>query len=270
MNTSRLIILAVAVLAAGAAGYIAMTMNEAPPPAIEVSAPIPALPVKDVLTASASLPVGSSLSGQLQWQAWPEASVYEDYITRDKQPDALNEIQTSSLRLPILAGEPIRKVKLIGEDEQFMSSLLPKGMRAIATNIEAESSAGGFILPGDRVDVILIRNNTNNGNSGIPFLTETILENVRVLAIDQTIKEDDGDKKGMIGRTATLEVTQKQAEIMAFAQSVANRISLSLRSERDAHPEPSTTSDYLVVSPGKNGPVKIIKSGNLTEVGINQ
>ncbi|MBX8828652.1 Flp pilus assembly protein CpaB, partial [Ochrobactrum sp. SFR4] len=76
----------------------------------------------------------------------------------------------------------IRKVKLIGEGEQFMSSLLPQGMRAIATNIAAESSAGGFILPGDRVDVILTRADRNAANKSMPFLTETILENVRVLA----------------------------------------------------------------------------------------
>ncbi|MDR0252851.1 MAG: Flp pilus assembly protein CpaB [Brucellaceae bacterium] len=269
MNTSRLIILAVAVLAAGAAGYIALTMNDAPPPAIEVSTPAPSLPVKDVLTASSNLSVGSSLSGQLQWQSWPESSVSADYITRDAAPDALEDMQKSSLRLPILAGEPIRKIKLIGEGQQFMSSLLPKGMRAIATNIAAESSAGGFILPGDRVDVILTRANRNNTSAGVPFLTETILENVRVLAIDQTIKEDDQGKKDIIGRTATLEVTGEQAEIMAVAQSVADRISLTLRSVRDAEPDPSTTSDYLVVSPAKNGPVKMIKSGNLTEVGTN-
>lgn len=269
MNTSRLIILAVAVLAAGAAGYIALTMNDAPPPAIEVSAPAPVLPVKDVLAASSNLMVGSSLSGQLHWQSWPESSIAPDYITRDTQPDALDELQKTSLRLPVLAGEPIRKVKLIGEGEQFMSSILPKGMRAIAINISAESSAGGFILPGDRVDVILNRANRNNGGSGVPFLTETVLENVRVLAIDQTIKEDDAGKKDIIGRTATLEVTREQAEIMTVAQSVADRISLTLRSVRDAEPEPSSSSDYLVVSPGKNGPVKMIKSGNLTEVGIN-
>ena len=269
MNTSRLIILAVAVLAAGAAGYIALTMNDAPPPAIEVSTPVPALPVKDVLTATSDMSVGSSLSGQLQWQSWPESSVNADYITRDAQADALDTMQKSSLRLPVLAGEPIRKVKLIGEGEQFLSSILPKGMRAIATNIEAESSAGGFILPGDRVDVILIRANRNNGNPNVPFLTETVLENVRVLAIDQTIKEDDEGKKDIIGRTATLEVTREQAEIMTVAQSVADRISLTLRSVRDAEPEPVSSSDYLVVPPSKNGPVTIIKSGNLTEVGIN-
>ncbi len=269
MNTSRLIILAVAVLAAGAAGYIALTMTDAPPQVIEVSAPAPVLPVKDVLTASSNLAVGSSLSGQLQWQSWPTASVTADYITRDSQPDALDVMQKSSLRLPVLAGEPIRKVKLIGEGEQFMSSLLPQGMRAIATNIAAESSAGGFILPGDRVDVILTRADRNAANKSMPFLTETILENVRVLAIDQTIKEDDEGKKDIIGRTATLEVTHEQAEIMAVAQSVADRISLTLRSVRDAKPEPSSSSDYLVVSPSKNGPVKMIKSGNLTEIGIN-
>ena len=195
MNTSRLIILAVAVLAAGAAGYIALTMTDAPPQVIEVSAPAPVLPVKDVLTASSNLAVGSSLSGQLQWQSWPTASITADYITRDSQPDALDVMQKSSLRLPVLAGEPIRKVKLIGEGEQFMSSLLPQGMRAIATNIAAESSAGGFILPGDRVDVILTRADRNAANKSMPFLTETILENVRVLAIDQTIKEDDEGKK---------------------------------------------------------------------------
>src|SRR5690606_18782272 len=100
----------------------------------------------------------------------------------------------------------------------------------------------GFILPGDRVDVVLTRENRNPQPSALPFFTETILENVRVLAIDQTIKEDDAGKKDIMGRTATLEVTQGQAEILAAAQSMADRINLTLRSVRDAEPEATSSS----------------------------
>lgn len=255
--------------AAAGAGYVAMNMA-APPPAQIIAAPAePQIKLQDVLVATENLGVGAELQQQMRWQPWPADGITEGYITRDAEPEAMTDLAGATVRLQLFPGEPIRKVKLIGEGEQFMSSLLPKGMRAIATNIEAESAAGGFILPGDRVDVILTRANRANTSAGVPFLTETILQNVRVLAIDQTIKEDDQGKKDIIGRTATLEVTQEQAEVMAVAHSVADRISLSLRSVRDAEPAPSSTADYLVVSPAKNGPVKLIKSGNLTEVGIN-
>lgn len=269
MNTTRLVILAVAVLAAGGAGYMAMTMSETPPPVAEVAAAVPSMPVKDVLITDADLPLGASLAGQLRWQIWPETAINPAFITRDSDPDALENLQKASLRIPAFAGEPLRREKLIEEGRSIMAAMLPAGMRAIAIKVTGESTAGGFILPNDHVDVILIRDNRNPGSTGSPYLTETILQNVRVLAIDQIVQEDQQDVKTIVGGTATLELTQEQAEIVTVAQSLAERLSLTLRSIRDSAPQETESAEYLVMSPGKNGPVKLIKSGNLTEVGTN-
>ena len=105
-----------------------------------------------------------------------------------------------------MPGEPIRRSKLIGKDQSFMSSILPAGKRAVGVEIKADTSAGGFILPNDFVDVIMTRRAQNS--TGVEtFVTETILENIRVLAIDQTIREDEEGRKVKVGQTATLELT---------------------------------------------------------------
>ena len=115
-----------------------------------------------------------------------------------------------------------------------MSAILPEGKRAVATRIAADTSAGGFILPNDRVDVIMTRQAPNaNGESGTQYITETILNNVRVLAIDQTIEEKNGEKV-VVGQTATLELTPQQAQILTVAQQMSDRLTLALRSIADA------------------------------------
>ena len=111
-----------------------------------------------------------------------------------------------------------------------MSAILPSGMRAVATRIAADTSAGGFVLPNDHVDVIMTRqDNAEAGGSPGGYVTETILNNVRVLAIDQTIEEQNGEKV-VIGQTATLELSLKQAEILTVAQQLGDRLALALRS----------------------------------------
>ena len=98
-----------------------------------------------------------------------------------------------------MPASPLRRSKLIGEGQSFMSSILPTGMRAVATQIAADTSAGGFILPNDYVDVIMTRRASKTGGAGDGFITETILKNIRVLAIDQTIQEDDKGQKVKVG-----------------------------------------------------------------------
>src|SRR4029078_5922299 len=135
------------------------------------------------------------------------------YITRDTDADAVEKLKGSIARVPLYAGEPLRRSKLIGEGQSFMSSVLPSGKRAIATQISADTSAGGFILPNDNVDVIMTRRAQQGGGAGGDgFITETILKNIRVLAIDQTIQEDEEGKKTRVGPTATLELTRDQAQ----------------------------------------------------------
>lgn len=273
MAASRLIIMGVAVAAAGGAGYIAKNMATTTPPQVIVEAgpKQPAIELADVLVLESDVPMGAPLGDALEWQSWPAAGINENFITRANEPDALEKMKGSVARVPIYAGEPVRRSKLIGEGQSFMSAILPSGHRAIATQISADTSAGGFILPNDFVDVIMTRRSAN-ASGGEGFITETILKNIRVLAIDQTIQEDEDGKKVKVGETATLELTPQQAEIITVAQQMADRLTLALRSVADAQEEPGEEADYLVSGngSGRRGTVRLIKSGEVTEVGARK
>jgi pilus assembly protein CpaB len=269
MAASRLIILSVAVAAAGGAGFIAKKMSGTLP---EVSVPAPsqpALEVKEVLVLSGDVPMGATVDGQLRWQDWPAGAVGANFITRDAEADAIDKLKGSIARIAMYSGEPLRRSKLIGEGQSFMSSILPSGMRAIATQIAADTSAGGFILPNDYVDVIMTRR-SQGASGGEGFITETILKNIRVLAIDQAIQEDEEGRKVKVGETATLELTPQQAEIITVAQQMADRLTLALRATADAQEKPDGEADYLVSGNGRRGTVRLIRSGEVTEVGARK
>jgi pilus assembly protein CpaB len=273
MATSRIIILGVAVAAAGGAGYVAKNMVATTPPEIVVDAgpQQPAVSLSEVLVLDGDVPMGQPLGDLLKWQAWPTDATNPSYITRDTDADAVEKLKGSIARVPLFAGEPLRRSKLIGEGQSFMSSVLPSGMRAIATQISADTSAGGFILPNDYVDVIMTRRSQQQGTSGgDSFITETILKNIRVLAIDQTIQEDEEGKKVKVGETATLELTPQQSEIITVAQQMADRLTLALRSITDTQEKPTDEADYLVSGNGRRGTVRLIKSGEVSEVGARK
>jgi pilus assembly protein CpaB len=270
MPASRLIILSVAVAAAGGAGYVAKNVVAAPPPQIVESGPqAPAIALQDVLVLSGDVPMGSPLENNIRWQSWPADGINANFITRAAEPEALEKLKGGVARVAMYAGEPLRRSKLIGEGQSFMSSILPSGMRAVATAVSADTSAGGFILPNDFVDVIMTRR-SDAGSGGSGFTTETILKNIRVLAIDQTIQEDEEGKRTRVGQTATLELTPQQAEIITVAQQMADRLTLALRSISDTQEENLTEADYLVSGNGRRGTVRLIKSGEVSEVGARQ
>ncbi|MBZ3691813.1 Flp pilus assembly protein CpaB [Phyllobacterium calauticae] len=262
MQKARVVILIVAITAAGAAGYIATNMKPDAPVVVE-TVPLPQIELQDVLVATDGLGVGAEMRNQMRWQPWPVSALADGYIKRSERPNAEEELRGSTVRLQIFPGEPIREAKLIGKGQSFMSAQLPSGMRAVATQIAADTSAGGFILPNDYVDVIMIRQIDGEQKQ---FATETILSNVRVLAIDQTIQEDETGQKNKVGSTATLELTPQQAEILAVAQQMASRMTLVLRSLQDAQEPTGPGAEYLVNSPGRAGNVKLIKSGTVTEI----
>ncbi len=137
-----------------------------------------------------------------------------------------------------------------------MAAILPTGMRAISTEISPETGAGGFILPNDKVDVILTkRDKASERSSGAAdtINSETILTNIRVLAIDQTVGEKDGQKV-VVGKTATLELKPEQAESLARARQ-SGTLSLALRSLVDAN-QPNTNEES-----GKRDSVDIVRFG---------
>ena len=178
------------------------------------------------------------------WQTWPTASASNTFIRRNERPDATTQIGGSIARSPFIAGEPIREPKLVkGNGSGFMAAILPTGMRAISTEISPETGAGGFILPNDRVDVILSKREKNAALPGSPDVvnSEIILSNIRVLAIDQAPKEKDGQNV-VVGKTVTLELKPEQAETLARARQTGT-LQLALRSIADMHMVEDTTED---------------------------
>ncbi|MEA2986324.1 MAG: pilus assembly protein CpaB, partial [Alphaproteobacteria bacterium] len=189
----------------------------------------------EVLVAKGDIGLGQSVSGaDMQWQTWPVAAAGALFIRRPDKPNAIQDFSGSIARAPMVAGEPIRDAKLIkANGSGFMAAILPSGMRAVSTEISAETGAGGFILPNDRVDVILSRRDRDAEKSSgqEAFLSETILTNIRVLAIDQAIEEKNAQKV-VVGKTATLELGSRQAETLALARQQGT-LSLALRSLAD-------------------------------------
>jgi pilus assembly protein CpaB len=157
---------------------------------------------------------------------------------KSETPNALEETAGSIVRSAFLSGEPIRREKLIKTDGTgFMSAILPSGMRAVAISIDnrGASSAGGFILPNDRVDIIRTYRDedASRAGGGDVHRSDTILSGIRVLAIGQNVQERNGEKV-VTGETATLELTPAQAELVTLGQKIG-QISLVLRSLADAN-----------------------------------
>lgn len=228
MNATRLVILIAAGLAAILAAFF--VRNAMQPRVIErtvTEAPVQAPSVR-VLAARRDLAMGQRVSpGDLYWQPWPEEAISPAYIRESADGEAINRLAGSVVRAVIAQGEPITERRLVAPGASgFMAAVITPGMRAIAVPTSARAGAGGFILPNDRVDLIV----TSQGE-GNAFFAQTLLENVRVLAIDQSISEDGSD--AVVGSTATLEVTPQQARIAA--QAIAGgTLTLSLRSLADA------------------------------------
>jgi len=232
MNTARIVVLAIAIGAGGIAAYLA-SGSDKPAPA----GPVAQLPTVDVLVAKGEINLGQTVKAEdMQWQTWPTASASNNFIKRSDRPDAPNQLAGAIARGSFMAGEPIRDQKLVKADSGFMAAILPSGMRAVSTEIAPETGAGGFILPNDRVDVLLtqrFKNPDPKANQTDIIRTEIVLRNVRVLAIDQAPKEKDG-QNSVIGKTVTLELKPEQATTLAASRQ-AGTLSLALRSIADAN-----------------------------------
>jgi pilus assembly protein CpaB len=234
MKAARILVLVVALGAGGLAAFLASRPEKAPPAAV---VPVATIDTVDILVASADIGIGQVLAaGDLKWQVWPTAAAGPNFIRKTDKPDAVKDLVGSIVRTPFVVGEPIREAKLIkGNGSGFMAAILPAGMRAISTEISPETGAGGFILPNDHVDVILSRRDKEAEKAaGIELHTsEIVLSNVRVLAIDQTIQEKDGQRV-VVGKTATLELSPRQAETLALSRQQGT-LTLALRSIADSN-----------------------------------
>jgi pilus assembly protein CpaB len=263
MYTARIIVLIIALGAGSIAAYLASGIgsDNRPPPA----EPVAQLQTVDVLVAKSDIGLGQSVKPEdLQWQIWPAATASNSFIRRTERPQATTQIAGSIARAPFIAGEPIREQKLVRADGSgFMAAILPTGMRAVSTEITPETAAGGFILPNDRVDVILSKHEKNPDNragNADTVNSEIILSNIRVLAIDQAPKEKDG-QNAVVGRTVTLELKPEQTETLARARQ-SGTLSLALRSIADVNIVESKVEDQ---SRKRGDSVNVIRYGVSTQ-----
>ena len=232
MNSARIIVLAIAITAGGFAAYLLSGMSKDAPTAPAVVQ----IPTSDVLVAKVDIGLGETVAPEnLQWQTWTESTASGSFIRKKDRPDAVTQLAGSIARMPFIAGEPIREQKLVkANGAGFMAAILPSGMRAVSTEISAETGAGGFILPNDRVIVLSKRERRQSEEGGGPpeiISSQVILSNVRVLAIDQAPKEKEG-QNAVLGKTATLELKPEEVQTLAKAR-MSGTLSLALRSIAD-------------------------------------
>jgi pilus assembly protein CpaB len=241
MSMTRILILVAALGAAGLAaflvrGLVAGGPNEAQAVNVETT---------EILVASKSITVGAKIMpGDLKWSGWPKSAMDPSYMAQDTNPQALEDSANGFVaRAPLLPGEPVTTQKIIKADGAgFMAAVLTPGSRAVSVKVSAETGAGGFILPNDRVDVVLTRK-LGNDDQGVPsFKSMTVLRAIRVLAIDQTAKEE-GDANSIVGKTATLEMTPAQAETVALAEAMGD-LHLALRSLSSPDQPDDATADH--------------------------
>jgi len=238
MKPARLVVLGIAVAAGGVAAYLASHGSK---PAAEPSkAPVAQLETVDVLVAKDDLSRGEIIAAHdIGWQPWPAVSANSNFIKKPARPNAIDQFTGAIVRVRVLAGQPIYDPMVVfAKGSGFLAAILPKGMRAVALDISPESDAGGFILPEDHVDILLTRHDraAEKATGTEKIVTDTILRNVRVLAVDQSVEEKDGQRV-VIGKTATVELTPQQAETLAQSRQLGT-LSLALRSLLDS---PSST-----------------------------
>jgi len=252
MKAARLVVLTVAIAAGGVAALLAGRGEKPPEPKPEAAAPA----TIDILIAKSDIPMGKALSpADIAWQAWPTTTATGNFIRKPDRPAAIENLSGYIARVPFVAGEPIREAKLVNaKGSGFMAAILPSGMRAVSTQISPETGAGGFILPNDRVDVVLTRRDkeVEKSGGGEAQTSEIVLSNIRVLAIDQNVEEKNGQKV-VIGKTATLELTPSQVETLTLSQQLG-ALSLALRSITDASKTDAPTEK-------RRGSVNIVRFG---------
>jgi pilus assembly protein CpaB len=243
MKTARLAVLGIALVAGISAAVLASRSNPA-----EIAAPPPPPSTDGVLVAAKELNFGNVVDeSDLRWEDWPKDHIPEGLVRKSASPGGVEELQGSIVRANFQMGEPLRRDRLVkGPHSGFLASVLPSGSRAVAINIDTQgsSTAGGFILPEDRVDVIHIFHDDDAARKGVAnsYVSQTILTNIRVLAIGQNFQEKNGERV-TAGANATLELTPSQAETIILAQRTG-QLSLVLRGMADAKAAGEQHQDY--------------------------
>lgn len=245
MSPVRLIILLVAAGAAIAAVFLIRSV-QAPAPAaaaaaVQVAKP-QELPTKQLLVTKHAIPIGKFVTADdLKWQSWPESSATGAFIDQKTNADALEKMVGAVARFDMVEGEPVTATKLVHPGDAgagFMAAMLTPGMRAASVEISPETAAGGFILPNDRVDVVMTREvegaKHQNANTVANVRSDLILANVRVIAIDGIYgpPAEGGQGAVLVGTRATLELNELDTTLLTSAKK-AGQLALVLRSISD-------------------------------------
>ena len=258
MKAARLVVLAVAVSAGLGAAYLTMGSKPQPVAVPVIPPPPPPVPTEAVLVAAHALNFGVVIAdGDVRWQPWPHEVPPGTYV-RSLQPNAMESVKGNIVRSAFDVGDPLKVDRLVkGSGSGFMAAVLASGLRAVAIDLsdQGKSAAGGFILPNDRVDVI---RTFHPDDAPSAFTSETILANVRVLAIGQAVQEKSGERT-VIGGTATLELTPEQAEKVILAQRTG-QLTLSLRAMTDSSRDDAVASQPQTMT--------IIRSGNASQARV--
>ncbi len=271
MRPIMIILIVVALAIAGTVAFlVSRFLSETEEAARNVEPQMVSETTVDILIAAQSLPIGRIVrDDDLRWQPWPEQAVSADYITKgsDDGRAEVDEFVGSAVRVAMVSGEPVISSKVFHRgDAGFLSGVLTPGMRAVTIAVNERSGAAGFILPGDRVDVLMVfdipTEDPTTGDTADRVVSETALEDIRVLAIDQVVSLGTGEEGANetladVVETVTLEVTPNQAQALAVASQMGS-LSLSLRSrvEGEISEIPRSFSPDFMVSSylGRNMP----------------
>ena len=235
MDVKKLALLFGALVIAGVTAFMAKSMftGAAAPQAVAR----PAAPVgPEILVATRTLPVGTIINAEaFRYQPWPEGLVQDAYFVRGEENGDPSSLIGSVVRTEVNAGQPATRGALIRPGERgFLAAALGPGMRAVTVSVSETSGVAGFVFPGDRIDLMLTQEVEGGGDGEALNVSETILRNIRVLAVDQRIntRDENGNQVARNRDTVTLEGTPRMAEKIAVAQRLG-AMSLSLRSIAD-------------------------------------
>ena len=235
MDVKKLALLVGALLIAAVTAVMAKNMFTGASAPQAVAAPaVPAGP--EVLVATRALPVGTIIDAEaFRFQPWPQGLVQDAYYVRGRPNADPSSLIGTVVRTEISAGQPVTRGAVIRPGERgFLAAALGPGMRAVTVPVSATSGVAGFVFPGDRVDIVLTQE-VEGGGDGTPLhVSETIIRNIRVLAVDQriTARDEEGNQVAQNVSTVTFEATPRIAEKIAVAQTIG-QLSLSLRSLAD-------------------------------------
>jgi len=231
MRARTLILFLVAMVLAGGTAMLVRSWLAQQRTVEAEAAPMPPPPVqKSVLVARGPISRGQILKpADLTWQMWPDGGLDRAYI--QKGAKTIEDLAGWVARDPFGPGEPITETKIVAPGSRgFLAAVLRPGMRAVSVPVTRTSGISGFVFPGDQVDILTTHALQASGGKGAPLqhqASETVLHDVRVLAVDQKLESKGGE--AIVAQTATLEVTPKQSEIIAVASEMG-KLSLSLRS----------------------------------------